>query len=58
MRLETQGTEYRLFPIVQISKLRRVRTFPDRPKNELTVGQADRVDFDECLLPKKIGYEN
>ena len=51
-RLETQGTGYRLFPIVHISKLKRVRKFPDRPDNELAVDQAEQVDFDECLLPE------
>ena len=37
---------------VHISKLKRVRKFPDRPDNELTVCQADRVDFDGFLLPE------
>ena len=52
VRLETRGTEYRLFPIVHISKLKRVRKLPDRPSDELTVDEMDRVDFDECLLPE------
>ena len=51
-RLEVRGTEYRLFPIVRISKLKPVREFPDRPSNELATDRADRVDFDECLLPE------
>ena len=29
VRLDTRGTEYRLFPIVHISKQNRVRRFPD-----------------------------
>ena len=35
-----------------MSKLKRVREFPDRPNNRLTVDEADRIDFDECLLPE------
>ncbi|KAE8960228.1 hypothetical protein PR001_g30451 [Phytophthora rubi] len=51
-RLETAGTEYRLFPVVHVSKLKLVRQFPDRPGTELTVDEADRLDFDEALLPE------
>ena len=47
-----RDTKYRLFPIVHISKLKRVREFPDRPSDRLTVNEAERVDFDECLLPE------
>ena len=35
-----------------MSKLKRVREFPDPPNNRLTVDEADRIDFDECLLPE------
>ncbi|KAE8961373.1 hypothetical protein PR003_g33931 [Phytophthora rubi] len=51
-RLETAGTEYRLFPVVHVSKLKLVRQFPDRPGTELTIDEADRLDFDEALLPE------
>ena len=51
-RLETRGTEYRLFTTAHISKLKRVRKFPDRSDNELSVYQEDQVDFDECPMPK------
>ncbi|KAE8962554.1 hypothetical protein PF011_g29342 [Phytophthora fragariae] len=51
-RLETAGTEYRLFPVVHVSKLKLVRQFPDRPGTELTVDEAERLDFDEALLPE------
>ena len=44
------GRKKRLLPIVHIFKLKQVRKFPDRPDNELSVDQADQVDFDECLL--------
>ena len=29
-----------------------MKTFPDRPKNLLNVEEADRLDFDESLLPE------
>ena len=50
MRLEIAGTSYRLFPLVHISKLKRVRRFPDRPKMRLEVGESERFDFDEAML--------
>ena len=52
MKLEIAGTPYRLFPIVHLSKLKRVKTFPERPKDQLTMNGADRLDFDEALLPE------
>ncbi|KAE8961748.1 hypothetical protein PF011_g29632 [Phytophthora fragariae] len=51
-RLETAGTDYRLFPVVHVSKLKAVRVFPDRPAMILTTGGEDRFDFDEALLPE------
>ncbi|KAE8890215.1 hypothetical protein PF003_g25778 [Phytophthora fragariae] len=45
-RLETAGTDYRLFPVVHVSKLKPVRVFPDRPTMILTTGGEDRFDFD------------
>ena len=51
-RLKMAGTPYRLFPVVHISKLKRVKVFPDRPYNSLTVEEGDRVDFDEAMLPE------
>ena len=30
----------------------RVKNFPDRPRNQLNVEEADRLDFDEALLPE------
>ncbi|OWY91509.1 hypothetical protein PHMEG_00039889 [Phytophthora megakarya] len=50
-RLETAGSGYRIFPIVHLSKLKPVRTFPDRPKVVLNIEDDDRVDFDEERLP-------
>lgn len=52
VRLEIAGTPYRLFPVVHISKLKRVKSYPDRPKNLLTIEDKDRFDFDEALLPE------
>ncbi|ETP23803.1 hypothetical protein F441_03126, partial [Phytophthora nicotianae CJ01A1] len=51
VRLETAGTEYRLFPIVHVSKLKLVKSYPERPTSTITNRDADRVDFDEGLLP-------
>ncbi|OWY97383.1 hypothetical protein PHMEG_00032101 [Phytophthora megakarya] len=51
-RVETSGTEYRIFPVVHLSKLKLVRSFPDRPTCTLLVEEEDRVDFDEALLPE------
>jgi hypothetical protein len=51
-RLETAGTDYRVFPVVHLSKLKPVRLFPDRPRLALTVDEAERFDFDEALLPE------
>ncbi|KAG3156195.1 hypothetical protein PC128_g21924 [Phytophthora cactorum] len=52
VRLETGGTEYRLFPVVLVSKLKLVNEYPDRPRARITVNDSDRVDFDEILLPE------
>lgn len=52
VHLEIADTPYRLFPVVHISKLKRVRNFPDRPKNVLEVDESDRFDFDEAMLPE------
>ncbi|OWZ05761.1 LOW QUALITY PROTEIN: reverse transcriptase [Phytophthora megakarya] len=50
-RLETAGSGYRIFPIVHLSKLKPVRTFPDRAKVVLNTEDDDRVDIDEEQLP-------
>ncbi|OWZ04587.1 LOW QUALITY PROTEIN: reverse transcriptase, partial [Phytophthora megakarya] len=47
---EIAGTGYQIFPVVHVSKLKLVKDFPDRPRVELTVDEADRLDFDEILL--------
>ena len=52
VRLEVRGTPYRLFPLVHESKLKPVRSFPDRTATHLEVEETERVDFDEALLPE------
>ncbi|OWZ04849.1 reverse transcriptase [Phytophthora megakarya] len=50
VKLEIAGTGYQTFPVVHVSKLKLVKDFPDRPRVELTVDEADCLDFDEILL--------
>ncbi|GMF41602.1 unnamed protein product [Phytophthora fragariaefolia] len=52
-RIEIAGAEYRLFPIGHVSKLKLVKPFPDRPRAEPVVSEADRLDLDEALLPER-----
>ncbi|POM71370.1 LOW QUALITY PROTEIN: Reverse transcriptase [Phytophthora palmivora] len=52
VRLEIAGTEYRLFPVVHVSKIKPARQFPDRPHMRLTIQDQDRYDFDKALLPE------
>ena len=50
--LKMAGTPYQVFPVVHVSKLKLVRLFMDRPRERLRVSEADRVYFDEALLPE------
>ncbi|KAK1931499.1 Retrovirus-related Pol polyprotein from transposon 412 [Phytophthora citrophthora] len=52
IKLEIAGSGYDIFPIVHLSKLKLVRNFPDRPRVELALNEADHLDFDETLLPE------
>ncbi|OWY94013.1 reverse transcriptase, partial [Phytophthora megakarya] len=52
VKLEIAGTGYQIFPVVHVSKVKLVKDFPDRPRVELTINEADRLDFDEILLPE------
>ncbi|GMF67841.1 unnamed protein product [Phytophthora fragariaefolia] len=52
VRIEVAGTEYRLFPVVHVSKLKLVKIFPDRPQIQLSPDVTCRLDFDESLLPE------
>ncbi|OWY95216.1 LOW QUALITY PROTEIN: hypothetical protein PHMEG_00034837 [Phytophthora megakarya] len=48
--LETNGTLYQLFPIMDVSKQKPVRKFLSRPEMQLTVPYCERFDFDEEFL--------
>ena len=52
VQLEVWGTPYWLFPLVDISKLKRVKISPDRPENPWNVEKAGRLDFKEAMLPE------
>ncbi|GMF37392.1 unnamed protein product [Phytophthora fragariaefolia] len=52
VRIEGAGTEYRLFPVVYVSKLKLVKNFLDRPQIQLNPDVTRRLDFDESLLPE------
>ncbi|GMF21907.1 unnamed protein product [Phytophthora lilii] len=52
VKLQISGTDYHIFPTVHVSKLKLVREFPDRPQIQLNLDEADRLDFDESLLPE------
>ncbi|POM71996.1 LOW QUALITY PROTEIN: Hypothetical protein PHPALM_11372 [Phytophthora palmivora] len=47
-----QGLATVFSPIMHLSKLKPVRTFPNRPVKTLTIEECDRVDFDEALIPE------
>ncbi|GMF48941.1 unnamed protein product [Phytophthora fragariaefolia] len=51
-RLKNAGSEYHIFPIVHVLKLRSVRHFPGRPETQLVTEGSNRLDFDEALLPE------
>jgi hypothetical protein len=51
-RLEIAGSEYIIFPIVHLSRLKLVRSFQDRPKVQLVDPEVNRFDFDEAILPE------
>ena len=42
------------YAVSNISKLKQVRNFPDRPKNLLEVTESDRFDFDESSCRKEV----
>ncbi|GMF29431.1 unnamed protein product [Phytophthora fragariaefolia] len=52
VRIEVAGTEYRLFPVVHVSKLKLVKNFPDRPQIQLNPDVTRRLDFDGSSLPE------
>ncbi|OWY93094.1 reverse transcriptase [Phytophthora megakarya] len=46
-----ERSAYSIFPVVHVSKIKLVKTFPDRPVARLEDADRDRIDFDEALLP-------
>ncbi|GMF38649.1 unnamed protein product [Phytophthora fragariaefolia] len=58
VRIEVAGTEYRLFPVVHVSKLKLIKNFPDRPQIQLNPDVTRRLDFDESLLPEDSWIHN
>ena len=50
-RLEILGAEYRIFPIVHVARLKVCKNPSERPLVRLRVDPAERIDFDEALLP-------
>jgi ribonuclease HI len=52
VKLEIPTADYRLYPIVHVSRLKLRQQYQDRPCEDLTVEDGDRVDFDEELLPE------
>ncbi|GMF48263.1 unnamed protein product [Phytophthora fragariaefolia] len=55
VRIEVTGTEYRLFQVVHVSKLKMVKNFPDRPRIQLNPDVTHRLDFDEAYYRKTAG---
>ncbi|POM75561.1 LOW QUALITY PROTEIN: Reverse transcriptase [Phytophthora palmivora] len=53
VKLEIAGSEYHIFPMVHVNKLKLVKEYPDRPLMRLNVSDSiqDRLDFDKDLLP-------
>ncbi len=51
VRIKTDGTPYRLFPWVHVSRLKPRLLHPDRP-GAAPVGVPDELDLDEALLPE------
>ena len=56
MRSDISNRPYRLFPLVPIFKRKRVKIFLDRPRNRMSVKEADRLDFNDSLLPEDSWY--
>ncbi|CAH0480932.1 unnamed protein product [Peronospora belbahrii] len=52
VRLYLDRVKEGLFPVVHLSKLKRIREFFDRPSTALETDEIGRVDFDEYLLPE------
>jgi hypothetical protein len=52
VKLEIAGKDYKIFPIVHVSKLKLRKIYPNRPVEKLVNENEARFDFDEALLPE------
>ncbi|KAJ0390696.1 hypothetical protein P43SY_010221 [Pythium insidiosum] len=52
VRLETDKTTYKFFPVVHTSRLKLWKSFVGRPDETLVNPQSTRFDFDEAMLPE------
>jgi hypothetical protein len=50
--LDVNGTGYKIFPKVHITRLKRKFESPPRPETTLVIPEGERFDFDEALLPE------
>ncbi|OWZ03032.1 hypothetical protein PHMEG_00025308 [Phytophthora megakarya] len=55
VRLEVAGSTYSTFPVVNVSKIKLVKMFPDRPIARLNGEEGGRVELDEALHGKTAG---
>lgn len=51
VRLEIAGTDYRVLPVVYLSKIKPVRQYPVRTTSALVMDEEQRFNFDEEPLP-------
>jgi hypothetical protein len=51
-KLKVEGSGYKLYPWVHVSRLKPRALFPDRPTTEVEVAEED--DFDAALLPEDV----
>ncbi|POM58573.1 LOW QUALITY PROTEIN: Reverse transcriptase [Phytophthora palmivora] len=58
IKLEIAGSGYHVFPVVQVTQLKLVNEYPDRPLVRLNVESQYRLDFDEDLLPEDSRIQN
>ena len=50
VKLEIAGKQYRLFPMIHVSKFKLLCVFPERSTSRLNVDEASRINFDEAPL--------
>ena len=52
VRIKTEGTPYRVFPWIHVSRLKPRLLHPERPESQPEVEIPEDIDFDEALLPE------